>query len=211
MCFSSWIGVLEDWQTLVSAGIALVAAFFTIKTMKTQMSQESVRHSKAVERKKLAVRAQLPNALSDLASHIRDRVARTLDGDSSTAEPPVGALSTLQTAIEFVDDSAANRLFELVSWYQVWAARLQSFNPNSDSDFDTAMYDSALLMFYATDLFEYGRNEEDEVSGDPPCADEMNRALRNSVGLRRFMQLEARFVNVLETIDRRHRIANDQA
>ena len=37
MSFSSCIELLKEWQTLVAALLALLAAYLTIRTMKSQM------------------------------------------------------------------------------------------------------------------------------------------------------------------------------
>lgn len=197
----SAIETIREWQTLVSAALAMSAAAWTIRTMKSQMNQENLRHKNAEIRKKLAVRAQLPNALSSMTRHIRAQVDRLQNDEFTPVDPPVGAISTLQNAIEFVDDRAAGRLFELVSWYQVWDSRIRS---SDGFDFDTAIYDSVLLAAYTDSMYEYARNETDEVPNGLPTQLEMKSALRTSVGLPRFLQNEDRFSAVVSRIEKRH-------
>ncbi|MEX2518201.1 MAG: hypothetical protein WD969_02580 [Paracoccaceae bacterium] len=200
-CFDDLADFLKDWQTLFSAVLALIAAGLTIATMKAQMRQDNRRHAESLVRKRKAVRAQLPNALSDLSAYISARAMQLLSGKNARLEVPVGALNALQNAIEFVDDSAATRIFELVSWYQVWSARLSS---SPDADSSTGFYDSALLMHYTTSLFGYARNERDEVSNDPPSAPEMISALKATVGLVCYQKNRDKLADAVATIQRLH-------
>lgn len=49
-----------DWQTLVSALLALIAALATIAVMQVQIKAEAKRHREALKRKAMAARAQMP-------------------------------------------------------------------------------------------------------------------------------------------------------
>lgn len=202
MSLVSTIENVKEWQTLVSAIIALIAALFTIITMNRQMGKDEARHELSAVRKRKAVRAQLPDALSELAAHIVEMNARIIEGVSPEAEPPVTALSTLKVAIEFIDDSAAERTFQLVSWYQVWSARLRRYDPKNDME--TALYDGALLMSYVNSLFDYSRNETDEVEVGKVSGRDMEAALKNSIEIVNYYKNEAIFFGVSERIARNH-------
>lgn len=197
------LGVLERWQTLIGAVLALGAAAWTIRIMKKQMREDQNRHERAAERKKYATRSQLPEALSALSAYVRAVVRAYLDGAEPPNVAPIDAVNTLKLAIEFVDDAAAARLFELVSWYQVWSARLEGMH-NERLDENTLLYDSALLNSYVGSLFEYARNEADSVELREPNREEMNNSLRNVVTLIRFVREAERFNGALELIERRH-------
>lgn len=58
------------WQTLVGAILALIVAVVTIFVMHGQRRDETDRHREAQRRKKLAARAQMPDALSELSAYV---------------------------------------------------------------------------------------------------------------------------------------------
>lgn len=203
MDYHYWLNVLKEWQTLVSAGLALLAAGATIYYMRKQMRQEAERHCRATERRRMAIRAQLPNALSSMHQYVH-QMTNWLFIFSNEQEPPLAALATLQGAIEFVDDNAANRLFELVSWYQVWSSRIGSFDHKANNTMDQEMYDCALMMAYVNSLFEYARNEEDEVSDTAPTRSDMESGLKQAIGLVGYVKQKEKLGGVFEIIDRNH-------
>lgn len=138
---------LYGWQTLVGALIALFAALWTISVMRRQMKVETARHHDTERRKLMAARAQMPDALSELGAYVRDCGARLIDAAQALPEEPTSAIATLKEVIEFIEDSAAERTFKLVSWYQVFRARTVDGLPTpQQSEFSERMYDTALLQ-----------------------------------------------------------------
>jgi len=115
---------LKDWQTLLSALIALGAAWWTVSTLKLQIAGEAGRYQESLLRKKLSARAQMPDALSALCQ-FSEQCMKALDGRNDELPPRAGAaIDVLKSAIQFIDDQAASKVFELVSFYQVHSARI---------------------------------------------------------------------------------------
>lgn len=196
---------LYHWQTLIGALIALIAAFWTIGVMRRQIKDESDRHHDAHRRKRMAARAQMPDALSEMGSYVRGCAARLVGTSDTLPEEPTAAVASLKEVIEFIDNSAAERTFELVSWYQVFRARTSRDVPTPDrADFSDRMYDAVLLHAYINSLFEYARNEEDEMNASKPSREAMVDALKNAFTLIHMVQHEELYQGVSAIIQRRH-------
>lgn len=193
------------WQTLVGAVIALIAALWTIGVMRKQMKDETTRHNDAQRRKRLAARALMPDALSELGAYVRGCAARLMGSAEALPEEPTHAISSLKGVIEFIDDDAAQRTFDLVSWYQVFRARMSHEIPTpGNAAFPDRQWDAALLQAYINSLFEYARNEDDEVDTSKPSREEMVEALKNAFTLVHMVQHEDHYVEVKKIIERRH-------
>lgn len=193
------------WQTLVGAIIALIAAVWTIGVMRKQMRNETTRHNDAQRRKRLAARAQMPDSLSELGAYVQGCAARLMGRAEALPPKPTDAISSLKEVIEFIDDDAAQRTFELVSWYQVFSARMSHDIPTPDNAmFPDRQWDAALLQAYINSLFEYARNEDDEVDTSKPSREEMVEALKNAFTLVHMVQHEDQYARVKKTIQRRH-------
>lgn len=173
---------LKEWQTLVGALLALVAALGTIYIMRRQAADEDHRHRKQMHGKEMAARAQMPDALSEVCAYVRE-AGRYLTGQTSEQpSPPSSAITTLKQVIEHIDDNAAQRTFELLSWYQVQRTRMLADTPSrrDEPTRGDRLYDIILLQAYANSLFDYARNEEPTASTDRPTRDEMVTAFRNT-------------------------------
>lgn len=194
---------LKDWQTLVSALIALVAAIATIYFMHRQTRFDRDRHRDLVNRKMLAARARMPDALSELSSYIRDCCKHLIEGEPKP-EPPVAAVSTLKDVIEFIDNHEATKTFELVSWYQVQRARLMADRKPKPVERDEQLYDAVLLQAFINRLYEYARNEEQSTVMRAPTRSEMIDSLKNAVSVMTYATNVGILDGVMETIQRRH-------
>lgn len=192
------------WQTLVGAIVALIAAVRTIGVMREQMKSETTRHNDARSRKRFAARAQMPDSLSELGAYVRGCAARLMRAEA-LPQKPTDAISSLKEVIEFIDDDAAQRTFELVSWYQVFSARMSHDIPTPDNAaFPERQWDAALLQAYINSLFEYARNENDEVDTSKPSREEMFEALKNAFTLVHMVQHEDQYAEVRKIIERQH-------
>lgn len=193
------------WQTLIGSLIALIAALWTIKVMRDQMKADTDRHHDAFRRKRLAARAMMPDALSALGAYVRGCAAYLIGNADALPAEPTAAITALKEVIEFIDDKAAERTFVLVSWYQVFKARMSADLPTSEkAEFADRQWDAALLFAYVNSLFEYARNEVDDIDTSKPSRDEMKDALQNAFTLVYMIQHKGQFVRVLEIIERRH-------
>lgn len=193
------------WQTLIGALVALIAALWTISVMRDQMQAETDRHHDAQRRKRLAARAQMPDALSELGGYLRGCGAYLTNEADNLPVEPTAAISALKEVIEFIDDGAAERTFELVSWYQVFRARMSHGIPAPEkAEFADRQWDATLLQAYVNSLFDYARNEADDVDTSKPSREEMIDALKNVFRLVYMMQREEHFIQVNKIIERRH-------
>ena len=173
--------------------------------MRDQMKIETDRHHDAQQRKRLATRAQIPDALSELGAYVRGCAARLVGTADALPAEPAGAIAALKAAIEFIDDAAAKRVFELVSWYQVFRARMSHDIPHPQrAEFSDRIYEAALLQTYINSLYSYARNEEDEVDVSRPSRAEVTEGLRNAFTLVHVIQNEQIYEGVVVQIERRH-------
>lgn len=116
---------LKEWQTLIGALIALAAALWTIRIMRNQTNAAEKRHQQQLARKAMAARAQMPDALSEICTYTGSVSGYVLVGNKQDLPvPPIAAVMTLKQVIEHIEDTAAQRTFELVSWYQIQQARV---------------------------------------------------------------------------------------
>lgn len=195
-----------EWQTLVGALLALGAAWWTIRVMRRQMKAETDRHDEATRRKRMAARAQMPDALSELGIYVRECAERLTGRAETLPAEPTPAITALKQVIEFINDGAAARSFELVSWYQVFRARMSHDIPHQErAEFADRLYDVALMQAYINSLYEYARNEENEVDTSKPSQEEMENALKNAFDLIHMVQHEPLYEGVKATIKRRHK------
>ncbi|RWA84903.1 hypothetical protein [Mesorhizobium sp.] len=175
--------------------------------MRDQMQAETDRHHDAQRRKRLAGRAQMPDALSELGAYLRGCAAYLTSEVDALPVEPTGAISALKEVIEFIDDGAAERTFELVSWYQVFRARMpHGIRAPDKAEFADRQWDAVLLQAYVNSLFEYARNEADDVDTSKPSREEMIDALKNVFTLVYMTQHEEHFVQVKKIIERRHEL-----
>ena len=188
----------KEWQTLLGALIALCAAVWTIGVMRRQAKNEERRHQDQISRRELAMRAQMPDALADVSVYAKNVGDYVLGLDSQLPQESSIAISSLKQVIEHIQIDAAQRTFELVSWYQVQRARLEDYStqPRVYQRSDL-LYDGILLHAHACSLFEYARNEATNVSTERPSFEEMQSSLRQAVDL----EFRARKNPQLEKLD----------
>lgn len=194
-----------DRQTLVGAGIALIAALITVCQMRCEARKNDARHQDTLKRRKFASRARLPDALSELCRYTEGIYKYLLDPTETIPMAPTESLSTLKDAVLYIDNSAAKRVFELVSSYQIHRARIEDcIHPIKKTTLDDQQYDAALIRAYASSLFEYARNQENEAPTSPPSKEEMMTALKNSATLKSFVTQQEKLSGCIDLIVRRH-------
>jgi hypothetical protein len=196
---------LKEWQTLLGALIALAAAIWTIIVMRSHAVRDDVRHKNLMHRREMAARAQMPDALSEVSAYSKS-VGRYLTNQTEEVpSEPTAAITTLKHVIEHIDDKAAQRVFDLVSWYQVQRARTVGRTPiQIEPQRSEGFYDIVLLQAYTNSLFEYARNQEPTAPVEDPTKEEMIEASKNTFGLVNFAQQSEMFEVLNATIDRRH-------
>ena len=199
----SAFGMLRDWQTFAGALLALGAAIWTIHVTRAEAKQNALRYKKEIERKKLAARAQMPDALSAMSAYARESCRYLVEGGAKPSAP-TDAIRTLKSVIEHIDDNEAGATFVLVSWYQVQSARVSRFDSKNKLEGNEYIYDTALLQAYVNGLFEYARNESQTVERKRPSKQEMADGLKSAIGVNIWVRENGRIAEVMEIIARRH-------
>ncbi len=194
---------LMDWQTLIGSIGAVIAAIWTIREMQKQSRGDETRHEDERSRKRMAARAQMPDALSEMSGYVRASCRYLILGET-IPQPPVAALNTLKSVIEYIDTREATKTFELVSWYQVQHARLVGSKKPKALETAEMLYDATLLQCQVNRLFDYARNEEEKKRPEKPTRDEMTGSLKNAVTLEVWAMRNGEFKEVIEMIKRRH-------
>jgi hypothetical protein len=197
---------IEDYQTLIAAFIALFAAWWTIETMKQQMSGERQRHRELIQRKSMAARAQMPDALAELTAFAR-ACFKFLKGDEEFPAYPLEAISVFKNSIEFIDTPSAEKIFEMVSFYQVHNSRLQSYRPvEGPYEYQDRMYDLIRLNYLFMRIFEYARNQTPAITDtiDETMRDNMLHSLRSLVGNEAYMMHPERYEDLKRIVEERH-------
>lgn len=214
---------VDRWQTLLGALIALAAAIPTIRQLShqiklqrqaielqgRQIEAESERHREASNRRGLAVRAQMPDALSGLLDYARGCLAYEMRDTQERPKTPSEEIGVLKQGIEFVDNVTSVAIFDLVSFYQVHNARLYSLGElgrDGDRERSERQYDTVRLAHYTLRLFEYARNEALSVSVAPPTRQDMVSALKNIVGLAHYLDREEDYAALVALIEKRHQV-----
>lgn len=194
---------LYEWQTLLGAVLALGAALYTVREMRNQTRGDETRHENELLRKKLAARAQMPDALSELSEYVRASCRHLVSGEDRPIAPVAGT-STLKTVIEHIDTNEAEKTFDLVSWYQVQHARLMGSKTPQTIETAEMLYDAALLQAKIDRLFDYARNKPEEVRPEKPSQEEMIGSLKSAVTVQVWARNTDDFMQVAEIINRRH-------
>ncbi|MGH0214409.1 hypothetical protein NKY66_10895 [Sinorhizobium meliloti] len=208
MTFETAYKTLSEWQTLLGAVLALGAALWTVHEMRKQTRGDEMRHENELLRRKLAARAQMPDALSELSEYVRASGRHLVSGEEKPTAP-VAATSTLKAVIEHIDTKEAEKTFDLVSWYQVQHARLMGSKKPKNIETAEMLYDAALLQTKVNRLFDYARNEPEEVRPEKPSQEEMIGSLKSAITVQVWAMKNDDFAQVVEIINRRHESEKD--
>jgi hypothetical protein len=176
-----------QWETLVTGVGAVVAAYFTVRSLRQQIHQTRELADDQRRRRARAARATLPLALSQLTQYATSCIKELCDlrpcfqADGSVDRVqgeqrfaawklphlPENILSSLQECIEFVDDEAAQAIVELIRHLQLQTSRLTDyisrFQLNDGvqllirANIDQAMWDAAEVHARTSTLFPFSR------------------------------------------------------
>ncbi|MGH1404184.1 MAG: hypothetical protein ACRBDL_08060 [Alphaproteobacteria bacterium] len=167
-------GWLYEYQTLLSGLLAASSIVFTW-----------MKYYNGLKRKRFWARGHLPDAVDNICAYAQACFVFVRQyGDGVTDNKPPArcddAVQHLKNAIEWIDNDSAEYLFELLSFYQVHNARLNSFlNDSAANRNDTdRLYDSVKLYCVAIGLFDYARGRQDEVTWKKQSLQSMMGALR---------------------------------
>jgi hypothetical protein len=201
--------IAYDWQTLITGVLAVGFAAWTIYQVRQQIDlqrQQIAKDEKKLTEEKaakaLVAKAHMPDALSALSRYAADCLMfvhqNVRDGQPPVA--PVEAIGTLKAVIEFVDGVAAQRVFEVITFYQVHNSRLERFGRARAGERLDHCIDAIRLRALVDGLYEYAR----ELPVEAPVRlsqDEMLTALRASVGVADSFAQEGQFALIVERIE----------
>lgn len=178
---------LERWQTLVGALGAIIAAVWTVLTIKRQItlqrkvaSEETARHRDVALRRTMSLRAQMPDALAAIASYLEEctsYIAFVAGGrEGMLPQQPKEDIGVLKSAIEHMDKDTAQVMMEMVIHYQVHNARLEFKKEDFHEDpieveatsVAQRMYDLAILNYMVGKLFPFARMDIGTVAREAP-------------------------------------------
>lgn len=197
---------LVDWQTLIGASLALIGAFATVKIIREQIAEtKKIEHSR-VERKVRAARASMSDAINGVMDYTRECYSYIEDRQERLPDKPNQHIYVFKNAIEFIDGDTGDALYELVSFFQVYNARIDGYSHSPIGEYPSheMILDTAELNWLAMRLFDFARNEADSVSLRKATSEEMLSALRSIVRTERFYNQQIELRPVIETIKRRY-------
>lgn len=131
--------------------------------MNRQTQHQRAQYTEVMERKRLAARARMPDALKEVSDYAK-RCAAFLSGEGSRLpEEPRQAIEDLKVAIEHIDTPQAMMVYDLIAHYQVHNSRLPNTRLPKFKDF---YYDTALLHCLADRLYGYARPDDMRLNRD---------------------------------------------
>ncbi len=156
--------IIKDWQTLIGAGLALIAAIWTIKKIEKQIVQkeqeiqeEKEREAERAAQKSLGVRSFLPDALASLSRYAKQCLRYYYTRDQNDfPNPPTEDIATIKNNIEHMPINRGDEALDLVVWYQIVNSRLEK---GFDGDLEAYVLglDIIKLHFLVFRLFSYAR------------------------------------------------------
>jgi hypothetical protein len=169
----SWF---KDYQTLITGIVGSVIALATLAVLWHQ-------HQSALERKRLSLRAYMPDALSALSKYCRncfEHINTKSEKDFPTIDP--AHINIFKEAIEFNDTVSAKELYEIINFYQVTNARMEGFlRDGSQYTIVQRQYDLVWLNALILNLFDHARSTDikEKVPSLEPTKDNMLSSLRS--------------------------------
>lgn len=175
-----------EWETILSAVLALVAAAATVYFLHSQQKQTERLHHEEIKRRFNASIAVAPLALSEICSYAKKSLEFSVKSDACLRgntevdfDPPVfpeAVISILREVIENSEDDHVNKAFSiLVSEIQVHIARQRDLPKTRDRKtlsgrtviyssraFDHAIIDASSLYIFASMFFDFARGRSKE-------------------------------------------------
>ena len=204
------VGIAKEWQTLIAGLLALFGAYLTIRVINRQMRAQELQFKKIQTSKSWAARARIADALSDLTTFNSNAVRAIVHADAPTPAPPLEAIEALKAVIEHSEPAASERTFKLVTNFQVYRSRLESFiQRRSDatplsSEVSELLYDAAFFQALTNSLYDYARNDSEHGPTDELSNEDVMTGLSNALTLGELSSNRENYEDVIATIERRH-------
>lgn len=172
---------INDWQNLIAAIIAIIAAGLAYRNATQQLIQNDRQERNRRSRKHASVRAMLPLALSQIMEYGQRSASALLDLTAQVQGPgfprgsltnqipqqlPTETLAVLAEFIEYSDDIDASLAETMVAWIQIHDARVRGLVRDNDQAgtgivtriaIEGSVIDAASIYAAAAALFDYSR------------------------------------------------------
>jgi hypothetical protein len=174
-----------DWQTLIGAGIALLAAYIAARAVWAQIELIRSQEAERIAARRRAARATLPLTLSVIVRYAEDVAVRLVRleehlkalrkpspgiflGDPTYSPPsiPSEAIPSLERMIEVAEPEIADRLAALIRAIQILSGRADEKIAKSGAPFveiTSAIVDAGRTLAIVNSAFSYARGRGDTV------------------------------------------------
>lgn len=133
---ANWIGDISqcwyEWQTLIGGFAAVIAAFFTIRTMNRQLAQVEKHRTDEIKRRHNAARTAMPFALSKLSTWCQNLANILLDEKERSSPQSILGMPDE----DFIDLSSKSKRLPTVELDKSVTTSFVSFAETLDSDLD---------------------------------------------------------------------------
>lgn len=208
--YTGIIGILYDWQTLISGLLAIVAGaavWWQVRLQRTQINDERDKHIDLMQRRERSARMRIPHALSKLSQFFEDGYKAFENRKLHDLSLPQEPIETLMSVSESIDAQSYESVKELVDHLQVFEARhLRLKNPMERSE-SLALVDLAKLKFMTDRLYELGRAKNHApVPFVMPTREELEALMLRNCHLFKMMDArrEALTERILAAFDRQY-------
>lgn len=157
-----------DWQTLISGGLAILAALATVIYLRRQIAlqQEQVdlqrdQYRQENRQKVKTALIRVPHALVEIHSYLVGCFgAWKAENPDDRPAPPTDALTIIMDAAAYVDDESFDSFRHLVIASQTFETRIASpGRQRAHNTLSTMIVDLAELSYLANRLFRFARME----------------------------------------------------
>lgn len=158
--YTGLLGILYDWQTLISGVLAIVAGaavWWQVRLQRAQINEERSKHIDQIQRRERSARIRIPHALSKLSQFFDDGYNAFENNSLEKLSLPQDAIETLMSVSESIDSQSYESVKELVSHLQVFEARHLAPKSRMERSVHLAVIDLATLKFMTDRLYDLGR------------------------------------------------------
>ena len=173
---------IYNYQALIGGFVAAFAAACTVFAIFRQIRREDERREEDRKRKLSVYRAYMPDALAELCNitsnyfkflEKKDYINLIAYLDTISSEH----INIFKDSLAFMPSETSKKILIMVQFYQVHRSRLRSINlATVHYKYAERQYDTILLRSYLDKLFEYAREESDNIENMEPNYGEITSA-----------------------------------
>jgi hypothetical protein len=209
---------LKEWQTLVGAGLAIVAAWMSVAAIKAQIAQAERHETERRRRQFSASRAILPLTLSRLTEYAascaemlgvlyKRSQGEIFEPESiaglSMPKLPSDVISELKDFVNACDEREAEAVANILRHIQIQSARIQDLFYNIHSrkvlvlvvNVENYIIDAARLHAMASSLFDFARGNSPAIANAEPSQALIRRSLILTGINENFPRIHAQFID----------------